>query len=389
MKKVSKIVLISLIVMFGITIKSYAGSFGISVNPGTAEPNSTVTISITGTNATGRINVTGNNIKLSSGSVWVENNTQTITGTITGGDGQVATITATATDLADSTTADDIKGSKPASVSIKKKEQPVQTQTTQPAQQTQQAQQTKTQTTVTKVEPAKQTQTKAQVQNQNKAEVPKENNLEDQGTKAEFGLSALYLFGVKENEEKVELKFSPDFNINTAEYTCSVGDDIKKLQIDYDANEYKDLVKVEGIDQELNPGDNVININMKNTDGTEKAYKITVNKQVENTVAESNNEPKAEDNQNNNDKSNTSKKEEKYIKMPIPGFIGLQVGIIVIEILLFGIAYMAMTKKYNAKAKRYNKETSKINIANQDSINHYDVNQDNIKQDNANQEDIK
>jgi len=64
-------------------VKSYAGNFSVSCSPsGTVEPNSKVTISITGNNATGRVKLTGSNITLDTSSVWIEDNTKTVTGTV-------------------------------------------------------------------------------------------------------------------------------------------------------------------------------------------------------------------------------------------------------------------------------------------------------------------
>ncbi len=353
MRKINKIISLTFIFLICITIKSYAGSFGISVSPSSAEPGSTVTVRITGNNATGRIDVKGSNIQLGQGYVWVENNTQTITGKLTGNDGQTATVTASAISLADSTTADDIKGSKSASVAIKKKETVVETKSQlaasvqqTPAQQTQ-AKPLQTQTT-RKTETNNQKNNTKQENNSQK-EVPKENNIEDQGTKAEFGISSLYLFGVKDNDEKTEVKFTPEFNINVGEYSCTVESTIKKLLIDFDANEYKDLVKVDGIDKELTSGENVINIGMKNTDGTEKNYKIVVTKEAgaveENKPIEENEQDKNEEKVNNENK--TSKKEKKYIKMPVLAFVLMIIGIVVGEAVIIFVGYNLCNKKKN------------------------------------------
>lgn len=360
MNKVCKIMVLSAILMFIAAVKSYAGSFGISAAPGSAEPNSTITISVSGNNATGRINLSGSNIRLNKSSVWVENNTQTVTGTLTGGDGQTATITAVAADLADSTTADDITGSRSATVQIKKKEVVV-AQPTAPAQTTPQA--TSQQQAVSK--PAtnqnKQQNSKANTpaKQETKTEVPKENNIEDQGTKAEFGIASLYLFGVNANGEKTELVLSPEFNINTAEYTCNVNADIQKIEMDYDASEYKDLVNIEGLEKELISGENIILVNMKNTDGTEKNYKITIikemgeeNKEV-NLLAAVNN---GDNNATTNISSNNSKK-EKNINMPIGQFIAIQIGIIIIEGVIFSLLYCILNNK--KKIKLYGKHTEK------------------------------
>lgn len=347
--KMNKIILLSLIFMLFVAVKSYAGSFSISTTPATAEPNSAVTISITGSNATGRINLSGSNISLSGSSVWVENNTQTITGTLTGGDGQTATITATAADLVDSTTADDIKGSKSASVTIKKKEvveqKPAETvQQTQPAQQAQPA------------KPVQQNQNVQKKENKpvQKQEVPKENNIEDQGTVAEFGINSLFIFGVNENGEKVEIKYTPEFNINTAEYTCNVEENIKKIELDYDASEYKDLVKIDGLDKDLQGGENVINLNMKKDDGTEKNYKITIIKPVTEAVEENAVAGAVLGNSGNNS-STDNKSGLGNINIPVSTFVALQIGIIIIEGIIFTFVHCIMDNRKKIRLAKIRK----------------------------------
>ncbi len=56
--------------------------------------------------------------------------------------------------------------------------------------------------------------------------------------------------------------------------------DEEKIEIEFVANEYRDLVNIEGADKELVLGENVININMRNTDENEKSYKIIVSAQL-------------------------------------------------------------------------------------------------------------
>lgn len=340
MKKVSRILILSIIIALGITIKSYAGSFSVSTSASSAEPGSTVTIKVTGNNATGRINLSGSNISLSTSSVWVENGTQTLTGTLTGGDGQKATVTATAQDLCDSTTTDDIKGSKSASVTIKKKEVVVQQQaapavsTPQPASQPAAKQNTTTakKTTTTKKE-------------QKVQETKQEEYVEDQGTYAEFGLSSLYVFGVNENEEKSEIPFTPNFDINTSDYACTVASNIKRLEFDYDANEYRDLVHIEGAENELVAGENIINITMQNTDGTVKQYKLVVTKEA--PIEEKKEEQVTENTSLNEKIENKSNKEVKYVKMPLFWFVVTIVGIVVGEAGLIAGIYSIVKRKNN------------------------------------------
>lgn len=100
---------------------------------------------------------------------------------------------------------------------------------------------------------------KKQTQNKNEKKVednknkltPQTEYVEDQGTIAEFGITSLYVFGVSETGEKREIQLSPNFDINVSDYSCSIERDIKSIEIDYEANEYKDLVNAEGLDKDL------------------------------------------------------------------------------------------------------------------------------------------
>ena len=100
---------------------------------------------------------------------------------------------------------------------------------------------------------------------------------EDQGTISEFGITDLYLYGINENNERKEINFLPKFDINTYIYTCNVQDDIKRIELIYDANEYKEFVKIIGQEKELKYGENIIKIEMKDNEN-EKKYKIIINK---------------------------------------------------------------------------------------------------------------
>lgn len=119
-----------------------------------------------------------------------------------------------------------------------------------------------------------------------------ENNIayeEEQGTISEFGLTDLYLYGIDENSKMIELEFLPKFDINIDTYKCQVQDNIKKVEIIYEANEYKDFVEVVGDKKELKYGENFIEIIIKDNDNNEKKYKIVIIKnqtKVEETVQE-------------------------------------------------------------------------------------------------------
>lgn len=339
MKKTIRIILLAIVILCGLSIKCYAGSFSVSTSTKTAEPGSTISINITGNNATGRINLSGSNISLSSSAVWVENGTQTITGTITGGDGQTASITATAAgeNLVDSTTADEIKGSKSASVAIKKKEVVVEQKTPQVVENSKPTTSTSTKNNTKKTTVAKQQNTQT---NEYK---------EDQGTVAEFGITSLYIFGVNDSEEKSEIAFSPNFDINVSDYSCTVGNNIKRLEFDYDANEYRDLVHIDGIDKELEAGENVVTITMQNTDGNTKTYKIVVTKEA--PVEAPKEEADMQNGESNNaENSNADEGKKKYVTMPLGGFIAMIVSIVIGEAgAIIGGSLVIKRAKYNER----------------------------------------
>lgn len=323
-----KILIIAFIALFAIEIKSYAGSFSIHASETTVESGTTVTIYVTGNNAYGKINLTGTNIALSSNSVWVDENTQSVTGKIVGQDGEKATVTAVPEigNLVDSDNPEEIiTGNQSVIINIKKNEV-VQTPVEQPLDNSQTSSQNNAQnnnnSNSASTNSKQNTTSKNNVTNQqiNIAEDIQEDN-EDQETISEFGLTDLYLFGIKENGEKVEFVLFPEFDINILEYTCNVNSDVINVEIEKEANEYSDLVKIEGIENPLQTGENIIKIMMDDGQKKVKEYVIKVIKEEETK-------------EENEDKSNP-----KILTFTIPQFILLQLGIIVIEIVIETIYY--------------------------------------------------
>lgn len=349
---IKRILMILVIYTLLFTIKCYAGSFSISATPTTVEPNATVTIKITGNNVTGRINLTATNISLSASSVWVENNTQTVTGIVTGTSGSKATITATPAvdNLVDSTTADTITGAKSATITIKKEEPkqetPAQTTTSETNNNTlnnnstsnsSNASSNSTTTTTNKKTNTTNNNTITKTDTSKKEETVQNEYVEDQGTISEFGITSLYIYSIDENEEKNEIEISPKFDINTNEYNCNVTENIKKVEIIYEANEYKDLVKIEGLENDLISGENIITIKMNDNNGKEKTYKITVTKEVPKVAIPEEVIGKNEEKE---------KYEESIIKIPVIWFIVLQLGIIAINVLISLTIYKIKKKKW-------------------------------------------
>ena len=81
------------------------------------------------------------------------------------------------------------------------------------------------------------------------------------------------------------------FPSGTLDYSCTVGNNIKRLEFDYDANEYRDLVHIDGIDKELEaPKEEA---DMQNGES------------------------------NNAENSNADEGKKKYVKMLLGGFIAM------------------------------------------------------------------
>lgn len=306
-------------------VKSYAGSFSISCSPsGTVEPGSQVTISITGNNATGKVSITATNITLSSSTVWIEDNTKTITG-IAGADGTTAKIKATATDVSDSTTGDAITGSKSTSINIKKKEVEVKPVTPTKPNETPTNKNTNTNKTTTTTKKNNNTQSsKNQTQNTQGTVKQQENKEEEESHK--IGVYYLYIEAVKENGEKEEVKLDKEFNYDVYEYNCTVNELVQKLEIQKEAYEYNDLVEIIGAD-EIKYGENIITITVKK-DEQEVTYKINVFKEGKEEIEEVNEEI------NENEIQETKEKQSIIISMPLLNFIILQLGIIILETII-------------------------------------------------------
>ncbi len=336
-RNIVKIFFISLLLLFTMQIKAFAGSFSIRASTTEVEPDATVTIYITTSDTYGQINLSGINIALSSNSVWVDENTQQVTGKIVGQDGETATVTATPApdNLVDSNDPRQvITGSKSVSINIKKKEaakpeeQPKDGPKEEPTQDKPTTQTNKPTTSGNKNN-NKNTNTNTNKNNNTTTDptVDIEENKEDQGTVAEFGITSLYVYGIKESGQSEMLELFPEFDINTYEYTCNVSYDIVSIELEEEANEYKDFVKIEGLDDSLKVGENIIKITLDDEQGNFKQYIIKVIKEETKEVVN----------------SDVVKDEKGIIKFTIPQFILLQLSIIVLEILIGILAYRVIT----------------------------------------------
>lgn len=321
LSKLSIILPLILVCFMFLNFESFAASMGLSISKKIGYVGDTFTVTISGIN--GRVNISGNsNVTLNtSGSQWVDGSLR-ITGTAKAeGTG---TIKVTPVDaVTDSAAPEEVTAPSSVSIKISKKEEPkVEEPTTQP-------------------EPEKPTTTQKPSSTSNKkpttkkeTEVKKE---EDEGTVSEFGLTSLHIFAINENNEKIEIGLSPKFDIHTSNYTCEVESNISKVELVYEANEYKDLVKITGLENDLKPGQNTININM-NGNGKEKSYTIVINKKevkVEETLSEESKE-----------ENSVEIKEKAMIKMPVILFILLELGVVAITAVVSILIYKkAILKK--------------------------------------------
>ena len=110
-------IMIFLIVLFALAPKSEAAGLVIAFSKSTANVGDTVTVTVTGSGVTGKVNLSvSGNATLSQNSVWVDNNSTSVTATITG-TGSIR-ITATAADMADSTTSDPYSGATAGTITV-------------------------------------------------------------------------------------------------------------------------------------------------------------------------------------------------------------------------------------------------------------------------------
>lgn len=119
MSKIKNIayIMIFLIVLFALAPKSEAAGLVIAFSKSTANVGDTVTVTVTGSGVTGKVNLSvSGNATLSQSSVWVDNNSTSVTATITG-TGSIR-ITATAADMADSTTSDPYSGATAGTITV-------------------------------------------------------------------------------------------------------------------------------------------------------------------------------------------------------------------------------------------------------------------------------
>ncbi len=266
--RLKRIIIITLFLLAIGTMYVYAaGSFSISSNKTTLEIGQTATITITGTGATGQITVASSDssvLTVGTSKVWVENNSATVTVTAKGAGS--AKITATATDLADSSTAEEITGAKNVTITVNKKEEekpapstPVPTTTETPA--TTEKPATNTQTPATTEKPATNTQTPATTEKPaTSAPAP---------VKTKSSNANLRNLGIRPNDFN-------NFKPGNTSYTVSVPNEVDAIEVYASKAESVQTITGTGSNKKLNEGSNKFDVTVTAEDGTKKTYTITV-----------------------------------------------------------------------------------------------------------------
>ena len=212
------------IVMFGSNVE--AASFSVSQSSVSLEPGQSKTISISGSGVTGKFTISSSssNVSVSPSSVWIENNSASVTITAGSAEGS-ANITISATNAADSETGDNFTGSKAVSVSVTK---PVVAPPTNPV-----------------TPPTQPTQPAAKSSNAN-----------------------LSNFGIRPND------FS-GFTGSKTSYSTTVPYGVSRVEIYASKGHSAQTISGTG-SKSLDTGSNVFNVKVTAEDGTTKTYTLTI-----------------------------------------------------------------------------------------------------------------
>ena len=258
------------IIIFMLGSKVNAATFSITSSPSSVEPGGKFKISIS-SNGAGYVNLKGSNCTLEETYIWLNEGEVKFVNATAGSSEGKATVTADAV-IGDFETAKDEEKKGSTSVEIKEKEvevpvpvatpepsAPATTSNPEPAKPTEtkpaeaKPAETKTETqkpanNTTKTTPKKTEPTQPAPEPEKPAQeiIPAE---EEQGTPSEFGITEMRIYGVLPEDAKVELKFTPQFDINQPVYSCKLTKEMVNINVEIQANEYKDLVKVESPDE--------------------------------------------------------------------------------------------------------------------------------------------
>lgn len=233
------VLVLTLCLFLGSMASIYAASIYISASTGSVAPGGSFSVTVGG-NVTGRVNISVSNGSASTGSVWIENSSESIS--ITAGSSGTVTVTASPVEgLSDENGDPADASSRSVSVSIVQPQKPSNNggssqQTEQPSQ---------------------------PVQNE---PVQEEKPVEDKRSKNN-DLSSLSI-------DKGTM--SPKFSASETEYTVTLPADAEKIKINAKAADDKATVSGAG-EKSVKAGKNVFTIEVTAENGSTKTYKITAN----------------------------------------------------------------------------------------------------------------
>lgn len=255
-KKVLLIVLIVMGFLIGMSAKVYASSISISSSKSTVSAGESFSVTITASDATGRINISVENGTASNGSVWLENNSQTVNVTA----GSSGTVKISASGEVSDNNGTDQNVSKSTSVTIK-------------------------------------SETPAEKPVENEKPTNNSGNSHNSGTNNNSSSNSSTTNKKSSNANLSNLVVSPvDFKgfkaSKTSGYSVTVNNDVTEVGIKATTQDSKASVKVSG-NKSLTVGENIVNIEVTAEDGTKKTYKVTVNRKEakEETPQENTNKP--------------------------------------------------------------------------------------------------
>ena len=247
MKKICKqiitiVILCILILVLAPNKIQAVGSFSINKSSTSLNTGDVTTVTITASGCAGQFSITSSNTSVatvSTSSVWLDDSSSSVT--ITTKSAGSAVITITATDVTD-TELNDVTGNRTCTITVTEPApETVPEPISQPKPETQQ-QQTTTPQQTTK---------------------PK-NNTPQPTKSSNSDLATLQI---------AEGVISPEFNYKTKEYAITVPNDVTKLSISAIADSAKATVNIDG-NEELQVGENTIEIIVKAEDGTKTIYTI-------------------------------------------------------------------------------------------------------------------
>lgn len=351
-KRFIVILLFLMIISMPLMSNAATGSFSVSASSSSINVGSTTNINITAKDCGGKFTITSSDssiVSVNEYSKWVESGSQSIT--VTGKKAGTATITVTATDVADtSVNNEEVSGSKTIKITVKDS-----TSSTGGGSGTN----TSTKATLKKLvvagktynNPAKSITVKVSndvtsakivptTSNGESYKISKENpvkleegtntvkitlasgnvytvyirraakvddtpNIIDEEPKPKeeenIFLKSLMVKGVTLEEEKIELPLAPEFIAEIYEYEIILDEtmsNITKLDIEAVANKDDCTIEIQG-NEEIQDGENIVTITVKSKDGKiTKTYKIFVTKcaETEPVIANTDEEPKQEEN---------------------------------------------------------------------------------------------